>query len=189
MKFCSECGSANLNFIIPALDNRERFVCSDCEYIFYKNPTIVTGTIPIWDGKILLCRRNIEPRLGTWTLPAGFLELKESAEGGAIRESFEEAGCEVVIRNLFASFSVIHKGHVYLLYLADIVKPEFNFGHETSEVKLVTPEEIPWDDLSFTSVHFALRKYIESTDPYSDCVHRAAWDQDANDGQGAGWEP
>ena len=116
MNYCSSCGS-NVRLQIPPDDTRMRHVCEQCGEIHYRNPRNVVGTIPIWENQILLCRRAIAPRHGYWTLPAGFLEIGESTEHGAIRETFEEAGAEVEIQSLYSLLNVAHVEQVHLFYL------------------------------------------------------------------------
>lgn len=171
MNFCSECGSAKLERRVPPGDTHERYVCESCGMIHYENPRMIVGTLPRWGDRILLCRRAIEPRVGTWTLPAGFMENGETLEEGAVRETWEEAGCRVNVERLFCAVSVPVVNQVYCLFLADIDpehtevdaegEPVFPFGPETSEVRLATVEEIPWDELSFHSIVWSLQRYRE----------------------------
>jgi len=161
MNFCSNCGSDRIAQGTPANDNRLRWICPACERIFYDNPNVIVGTIPVWEGKVLLCRRAIQPRLGLWTLPAGFLENAESVEEGAVRETFEESGAKVKVVALHTLFNVPQVNQVYMLFLAEIAAPEFPFGPETSEIMLASPDEIPWDEMAFQSVRFALERWCE----------------------------
>lgn len=161
MKFCSHCGSDRMTHTVPDNDNRHRWVCANCDRIFYDNPNVIVGTLPVWEGQVLLCRRAIEPRLGFWTLPAGFLEHGETVADGAVRETVEESGAEVVIRCLHTIYNVSQMGQIYMIYLADIERPEFPFGPETSEIMLAAPNAIPWDDLAFSSVRYTLEKWVE----------------------------
>jgi len=161
MNFCSDCGSNRIAQGTPANDNRLRWICPDCQRVFYQNPDMIVGTLPIWEDKILLCRRAIKPRHGLWTLPAGFLENGESAEDGAARETYEESGAEVDVLALHTLFNVPQVNQIYMLFLAKIRVPEFPFGPETSEILLAEPDEIPWDDLAFQSVRFALERWCE----------------------------
>lgn len=159
MKYCSVCGSANISLTIPAGDNRERFVCPDCKTIHYSNPKVVVGTIPEWNGKILLCRRAIEPRLGLWTLPAGFMENHETTAEGAVRETREESLADVEIIQLFSMFSIPHISQVYMIYRAKMRSEHFAVTAESSELKLVGVEEIPWDELAFPVIRKTLEDY------------------------------
>ena len=119
MKFCSSCG-ANVTVAIPEGDNRQRFVCFDCDTIHYQNPRIVAGCLPVWEDRVLLCRRAIDPRSGFWTLPAGFLENGETIADGAARETFEEAKARVSNLKLYTVFSLPHISQAYMFYLAEL---------------------------------------------------------------------
>jgi ADP-ribose/FAD diphosphatase len=160
MKFCSACG-AEVITQIPAGEDRERFVCPKCGTIHYQNPRMVVGCIIEEQGKILLCKRAIQPRYGYWTVPAGFLELGESTVQGAIRETFEEANARVQVIAPYAHFDIPYIGQAYIFYRARLLGPEMGAGSESLEVKLVTPEEIPWDQLAFQVVKVALEFYVE----------------------------
>jgi len=142
----------------------ERYVCGDCGHIYYSNPKIVVGSVVAHDGKILLCRRAIEPRKGFWTLPAGFLEENETPEDGAKREAKEEAMCDIVLDALLAVYSVARLSQVQLFYRARLATPDFAPGTESLEVALFAWEEIPWTELAFPSVHWALHHYRKTKD-------------------------
>jgi len=159
MKFCSNCGES-VSRKTPRDDNRERWVCDSCGRIHYQNPLPVVGCIPERDGKILLCKRAIEPRYGYWTVPAGFMELGESTAQGAARETLEEACAEVEIGHLFAIVDVIDAGQIHLFYTAKLIG-DFSAGHESLDVALFTKDAIPWDDIAFHSGRYALKKYLE----------------------------
>jgi ADP-ribose pyrophosphatase YjhB (NUDIX family) len=159
MKYCSSCGQ-HVTYRIPEGDNRERAVCDACDVVHYRNPLIVVGCVAERDGKILLCKRSIEPRYGKWTVPAGFMELGESLAGGALRETLEEACATVDIGHLFASVDVVDAGQVHLFFTGKLVSG-YAAGEESLDARLFTPEEIPWDKLAFSSGKFALTKYLE----------------------------
>ena len=159
MKHCSSCGSL-VTEKIPDGDNRHRWVCDQCNTIHYQNPRIVVGCVAEQDGKILLCRRAIEPRYGYWTVPAGFMELGETMEQGAARETLEEACADVEIGHLFASVDVIEAGQVHVFFTGNLLG-DFGAGDESLESALFRQEEIPWSDIAFRSGKFALKKYIE----------------------------
>ncbi len=159
MKFCSRCG-AKVEIRTPEADNRERWVCTSCETIHYQNPLIVVGCVPEQDGRILLCKRAIEPRYGYWTVPAGFMELGESLAEGAARETLEEACAEVEIGHLFASVDVVDAGQVHLFFTAKL-KGGFGVGEESLETQLFAEDEIPWDDIAFRSGRYALETYFQ----------------------------
>lgn len=158
MKFCSHCG-APVTQKIPAGDNLPRHVCEQCDLIHYHNPKIVAGCIAEWEGQILLCRRAIEPRLGLWTFPAGFMEIGESTEQAAARETKEEAEADVAITSLYAVLSLPHIGQVYLVFRGQMTAPIFKAGSESLEVKLFPLSAIPWDDMAFPVVKDALARY------------------------------
>lgn len=142
----------------------ERYVCGDCGHIYYSNPKIVVGSVVVHDGKILLCRRAIEPRKGFWTLPAGFLEEHETPEEGAKREAKEEADCEIELDALLAVYSVPRISQVQLMYRARLCNSHFAPGTESLEIALFAWEEIPWTELAFPSVVWALNHYRETKD-------------------------
>ncbi|RMF14079.1 MAG: NUDIX domain-containing protein [Gammaproteobacteria bacterium] len=159
MNFCSHCG-APVRLSVPEGDNRERHVCDQCDRIHYINPNIVAGTLPYHEGKILLCRRAIEPRKGYWTLPAGFMEMNESTEEAALRETLEEACAEAEVGPLLSMISVPQIGQVHIFYLASLKTGQFAPGEESLEVALFAPDEIPWDDIAFHTVRKTLRFFI-----------------------------
>jgi ADP-ribose pyrophosphatase YjhB (NUDIX family) len=158
MNFCSNCG-ATVVHEIPPDDNRVRAVCHACNTIHYENPRMVVGCIAEWDDRILLCRRAIEPRLGLWTVPAGFMENGETTAEGATRETLEEANARVEILGLYALYNIPHIDQVYLLFRARLLDLDFSPGSETLETRLVNEAEIPWDQLAFATVRHTLRRY------------------------------
>ncbi len=159
MKYCSNCGSL-VGRTVPADDNRERWVCNQCDTTHYQNPLIVVGCVVEQEGRILLCKRAIEPRYGFWTVPAGFMELGESLADGAARETLEEACAKIEIGHMFASIDVIHAGQVHMFFTGKL-KGGFGAGDESLETQLFSEADIPWDDLAFRSGRFALQKYFE----------------------------
>ncbi|WOD08416.1 NUDIX hydrolase [Marinomonas sp. GJ51-6] len=160
MRFCSQCGHS-VNMAIPAGDNRMRAMCPSCGNIDYDNPNLITGTIPLYEGKVLLCRRNIEPRLGFWTLPAGFMENQETTSEGALRETLEESGSVAKCLQLFSMISIPHINQIHLFYLAELEKDDFHPTEESSEVALFDLKDIPWDELAFSSVSKTLKLFIQ----------------------------
>ena len=159
MKFCPECG-APVELRLPPDDNRERHICIACATIHYLNPKLIVGSIPEWDdGRILLCRRAIEPRHGLWTLPAGFMENGETTPEAAARETLEEANAQVQIGNLYSMYNIPYINQVYLLFRAQLLNLDFFPGVESLEVALFTEQEIPWDELAFRAVSLTLRSY------------------------------
>jgi len=144
---------------IPAGDTHERDVCATCGFINYVNPKIVTGAVVRHAGKILLCRRAIEPRSGYWTLPAGYMEVGETAEQAAMREAREEANASIVIDRLLAVYTIPRIAQVQIIYLAHLADENFSAGPESLEVMLAGWDEIPWQDIAFPSVTWALEQY------------------------------
>lgn len=160
MKFCPACG-APVELRLPQDDNRERHVCTVCDTIHYQNPKLIVGTIPEWeDGRILLCRRAIEPRHGLWTLPAGFMENNETTAEGAVRETLEEANARVAIGELYSMHNLAYINQVQLLYRARLLDLDFSPGVESLEVALFAEHEIPWDTLAFRPVKYTLQRYF-----------------------------
>lgn len=160
MKYCSNC-SATVELIIPEGDSLPRYVCTTCNIIHYQNPKMVVGCIPEWEDKILLCRRAIEPRLGWWTLPAGFMENNETLEQAAARETLEEANARVEIGDLYAVYSLPHISQVYVLFRARLLDLDFKPGIESLEVKLLAENEIPWEEMAFRVIHDPLKQYFK----------------------------
>ena len=160
IRFCCSCGSP-VDRRIPPGDNRKRAVCDACSHIQYENPKIVVGCLAVWQDRILLARRAIEPRYGLWTLPAGFMENGESAAEGAAREALEEANARVQITDLYTMYSIPHISQVYIMFLAKLLDPDVSPGDESLAVRLVTEDEIPWDELSFAMVRRTLKHFLE----------------------------
>ncbi len=160
IKHCRTCG-APTRYLVPEGDNRERATCSACGNIHYENPTNIVGTVPVWGEQVLLCRRNIEPRYGLWTLPAGFMELGETTAEGAVRETVEEAGANIELQELFSVMNVVKVGQVHLYYRARLRDTRFEPGPETIEARLFDEAEVPWDELAFRTVKETLRCFFE----------------------------
>ncbi|GAB1261156.1 NUDIX hydrolase [Aurantivibrio plasticivorans] len=160
MKFCSSCGST-VEIRIPDGDDRERHICVECETIHYSNPRIITGCLPVYEDKVLLCKRAIEPRYGYWTLPAGFMENGETTEAGALRESWEEARANITSHSLYTLFNLPHINQVYLFYYGTLKDLDFAAGPESLEVELFTEDEIPWSELAFPVIKRTLEFYFE----------------------------
>lgn len=159
MKYCCECG-APVEFKVPEGDNLPRHVCTECQIIHYQNPKIVTGTIPVWEDKILLCKRAIEPRYGLWTLPAGFMENNETTMEAAVRETLEEANARVEMSELYALFNLAHINQVYIMFRGHLANLDFSAGSESLEVDLFTEDEIPWDELAFPVITETLKLFF-----------------------------
>ena len=160
IKHCKNCGIAVVYRIPDDGDTKERAVCPSCATIHYENPLNVVGTVPYWGEKILLCKRNIEPRYGKWTLPAGFLELGETTAQGAARETMEEAGAQIEMQGLFSILSVARVGQVHLFYRARLLSDQFDPGSETIEARLYAEDDIPWDEIAFRTVKETLELFF-----------------------------
>ena len=161
VRHCKNCGTAVVYRIPDDGDTRERAVCPACATIHYENPLNVVGTIPVWGDRVLLGKRNIEPRLGKWTLPAGFMELGETVAQGAERETREEAGAQFELLELFSLLNVVRVGQVHFFYRARLLSDHFDPGHETQEARLFAEHEIPWNELAFRTVRETLRRYFD----------------------------
>lgn len=177
MKFCSHCGGEVSLSIIPG-DTHQRFYCRNCETIHYQNPKIVVGCIAKQGSKILLCKRAIEPRIGKWGIPAGYMENGETVEAGAVRETFEESNGVVADLSLHCIYNLPHVNQVYIYFKATLVSWDFEPNSETSEAALFEEHEIPWDELAFTSNRFALEKYFSHEKSTHDQVFIGTFDSD-----------
>lgn len=160
MKYCSTCGD-KVSLKIPADDDRQRYVCVSCETIHYQNPNVVVGCIPVWEDKILLCKRAIEPRSGLWTLPAGFMELGETSQEGAIRETLEEANARVEIEGLYVVINVPTANQVYMMFRSRLLDRDFGPGAESLDTRLFHEDEIPWDVIAFGTIRQTLKFYFQ----------------------------
>lgn len=159
MNYCNQCG-ATIERCVPPGDDRPRFYCRVCGTIHYQNPKLVVGCIPEWGTKILLCRRAIEPRQGKWTLPAGYLENGETVSEGAIREVLEEACAKVQIVQLYALYNIPLINQIYLMFRARLIDQNYAPGSESLEVRLLSEDEIPWDQLAFRVIEKTLERYF-----------------------------
>ncbi len=161
MKYCHHCAAETVHKIPPG-DDKLRHCCEACDSIFYQNPNNVVGTLPTFGDKVLLCKRAIEPRLGKWTLPAGFMENGESSLEGAIRETLEEAGAKLNVddSSLYTLFNLPRINQMYLFFRAELADLEFSAGAESLEVELFSEEDIPWDELAFPVVVSTLQHYF-----------------------------
>ncbi len=174
MNFCSKCGQSVAK-TIPKGDNRERYVCRDCGTVHYQNPLIVAGCVPEYQGKILLCRRAIEPRLGYWTVPAGFMELDETLTDAAARETLEEAEAVVDVGALIAIIDVLQAKQVHVFFSGTLRKPEYGAGDESLAAALFSTDDIPWDEIAFPSVRLALEQFLRNRETGRDdlCLRTA----------------
>ena len=159
MKFCSNCAAPVVKRVPPG-DNLPRWVCDACGEIHYQNPKLVVGALPEWEGRLLLCRRAIEPRYGYWTLPAGFMENDETAGHAALRETLEEAGARIELLAPFSMISVPYVNQVHVFYRARLLDLEFNPGEESLEVALVEEAQVPWKDIAFRTVGLTLKHWF-----------------------------
>jgi ADP-ribose pyrophosphatase YjhB (NUDIX family) len=160
MKFCPNCGVSPVAHEVPEGDNRLRHICRACGEIHYSNPKIVCGTLPVWQGKVLLCKRAIEPRYGKWTLPAGFMENGESVLDGALRETHEEALTRVNAPQLLTVLSVPMINQVHMMFWGEMPSHDFGVTPESLAVQLFTEDEIPWDEIAFRTVKTTLEHYF-----------------------------
>lgn len=162
MKYCHHCASPVL-VKVPEGDDKPRHICEDCDTIFYQNPKNVVGTLPVFEDRVLLCRRAIEPRLGLWTLPAGFMENGESSLEGAIRETVEEAGARIRVAedSLYTLFNLPRINQVYMFFRAELLDLDFDPGFESLSVEMFREEEIPWDEIAFPVVRETLQHYFQ----------------------------
>lgn len=160
IKHCKNCGASVVYRVPDDGDIKQRAVCPSCQLIHYENPLNVVGTVPHLGDKVLLCKRNIEPRWGKWTLPAGFMELGETTSEGAARETDEEAGAEIELEGLFTIINVARVGQVHLFYRARLLSDKFDPGHESLEARLYAEHEIPWDEIAFKTVKETLELFF-----------------------------
>ncbi len=149
---------------VPEGDDRKRLICDSCGWIHYENPKIVVGSVVSYGDQILLCRRAIEPRDGYWTLPAGYMEEQETTEQGAMREAIEEANAKIEIQGLLGIYNIPRISQVQLIYKAVLTDPDIAAGPESREVALYAWDDIPWNDLAFPTVHWALNHYRDVKD-------------------------
>ena len=158
MKYCAECGK-EVALRVPEGDHAPRHVCTACGAVHYRNPKVIVGCVPEWEDRILMCRRNIEPRRGFWTFPAGFLELHETSADGAAREALEESRAVVDIGELLTVINCPDVGQVYLIYRARMRSAESGTTPESSEVVLMREDEIPWDQIAFRTIYQSLKHF------------------------------
>lgn len=158
--FCSNCGS-KLTVSQPEGDNKLRYVCADCDMVHYENPKMVVGCVVSHHGKILLCRRGIEPRANFWTVPGGFMELNETVAAAAMRETYEEALAEVKIDGILAIIDVVHARQAHIFFHGTLKGDSYGIGEESIDTKLFTPADIPWNEIAFPSGIMALKHYLQ----------------------------
>ncbi len=170
MKFCSSCGQP-VHRRIPEGDQLPRAVCDSCGAVHYENPRVVVGCVPEWQGRILLCRRAIEPRRGYWTAPAGFLEIGESMHTAAARETAEEALAEVEVGTLLSVVNVLHAAQVHVMFRARMRAADYGVGVESLETALFAEAEIPWQKIAFASIRFALERFLADRREQLERIH------------------
>lgn len=173
---CRRCGTAVEQRVPDDGDTRVRAVCPSCHTVHYVNPLLVVGTVPVWhDGRVLLCKRAIEPRYGKWTLPAGFMELEETTQAGAARETNEEAGARIEMGPLFSLINLAVVGQVHMFYRATLLSDVFAPGDESLEARLFAQDEVPWDELAFSTVHMTLKRHFEDAARGDFGFHHMDW--------------
>ena len=160
IKYCPYCGTYG-TWKVPAGDTLPRFVCDSCDRVFYQNPQIIAGCLVDLNGDILMCRRAIEPQLGSWTLPAGYMESGENIEAAAVRETLEETGIEVEVDGLYSLFSVLERDHVYAIFRARARTTLTHCGEESMEVAFIPARKIPWNDLAYPIIEHILERYLK----------------------------
>lgn len=168
--YCSRCGQLTA-FVIPEGDHLPRHVCRSCGIVHYENPRIVVGCVAEHEGLILICRRAIDPRHGFWTIPAGFMENGETLEAGAARECQEEALARVSIDSLLALINIPEAHQVHIFFRARMLDGAFGAGPESLESRLVTAEQIPWDEIAFPSTRYALERFLQDRADGNDRPH------------------
>lgn len=170
MHYCSECGQRVVLRPVGA-ERRPHYVCDACGTVHYRNPSVLVGCLAEWHGRILLCRRAIEPRLSTWTLPAGFMEHAESMEEATRREVYEETGAKVIISSLYSVFDVVHMNEVYIIYRGRLIDGEICAGGESSEVRLFAADELPWGEMFYPAIESLLQRYLDDRSSNEFGVH------------------
>lgn len=172
IQHCKACGAAVAYRLPDDGDSKQRAVCTACHTVHYENPLNVVGTVPVWGNKVLLCKRNIEPRFGKWTLPAGFMELGETVAQGAARETTEEAGAQFEMQELFSLMNVVRVGQVHFFYRAKLTSDVFAPGPETIEARLFAEHDIPWDEIAFRTVKETLQRYFADAKTQQFSLHQ-----------------
>ncbi len=170
IRFCGNCGHSVVRKVPPG-DQLPRAVCEHCGTVHYENPRVVVGCVPEWEGRILLCRRAIEPRRGYWTSPAGFLEIGESLHTAAARETTEEAMAAVEVGTLLSVVNVLHAAQVHVMFRARMLNAQHGAGAESLETALFDEKDIPWADIAFASIHFALERYLDDRREQHERIH------------------
>lgn len=170
MQYCLQCGH-EAQRTIPPTDNMPRLVCPNCHYIHYENPKVICGSLVVHKGRVLLCRRAIEPQYGLWTIPAGFMENGETIAEGAARESYEEAEAVVTNPQLYCIYDIPDIGQIYVIYLAELKDGAYGIGSESLDSALFSEEDIPWDTIAFEAVRRTLKSYFADRQQFDDPTH------------------
>jgi ADP-ribose pyrophosphatase YjhB (NUDIX family) len=160
LNFCSNCGGT-VSQQIPKGDDRPCHICVSCGTVHYKNPKLVVGCIVEWQDKILMCRRAIAPKIGKWTLPAGYLESAETVAQGALRETWEEARAHVDIIEPYALFNLTFVDQIYFIFRAKLMNLDFSPGPESQAVDLMGQTDIPWKEIAFEVIDEILQRYFK----------------------------
>ena len=163
--------------MIPPADHLPRYVCHNCNTIHYENPKMIVGCLPVWEDKVLIAKRGIQPRMHLWNLPCGFLESEERVEDGAVREVYEETYAEVELIRLHTVYNLLHAHQVYLIFLAKMRSPHFDTTPESTEIKLFKEEDVPWQEMAFTSSSFALQNYFDDRRTGNTAIHFGTYDR------------
>ena len=173
MNYCSNCG-APVQILVPEGEHLPRHVCTQCRTIHYQNPKLVVGCVPDYQGRLLICRRAIEPRRGYWTVPAGFMENGETLQQAAARESQEEALADVEIGSLLTVVHVLHAHQVHVFFRAKLTSSAFGAGPESLDARLIDHRDIPWDELAFPSTRFALESFLADREAGTTAPHHTS---------------
>ncbi len=170
INFCSNCGNT-MQFSIVEVDHLPRYNCARCGFIAYQNPHIIVGCLPIWQDKVMLCKRGIEPRFGFWNLPGGFMENNETIELGALREMKEETDADVNLIGLYSIFSVPEVNQLHLHFLVEMIDLDYKLTTESTEIELFDENTTPWADIAFASTDYAVKSYFSDVKNNSRSIH------------------
>ncbi len=158
-RFCPLCGGELQERLIKAGEPK-RLVCTRCGFIFYIDPKLAVLALVPYQGGVVMVRRAIEPGYGLWVVPGGFVDLGEIVEEAVVRETQEETGLTVQVVRLLRVHSYRHSRTVVLSYITECVSGELTVGDEELEVRVFTPDEVPWEEIAFSSTRDALREYL-----------------------------
>jgi ADP-ribose pyrophosphatase YjhB (NUDIX family) len=165
LNYCSRCGAA-LRFGPIEGEERDRLACGQCGFIAYVNPRLVVSTLPVTDeGQLVLLRRGIEPGLGWWAQPGGFLEIDETVREAAIRETLEETGLVVEPGEIVGLYSRTQAAVVVIAFEAQIIGGGLRTSREATELKAFAPDAIPWPEIAFQTSAWAIRDWVRRVRP------------------------